>query len=94
VTLVLIREVATGEEVRWDERHTVDDAIDYYRDGNGSCDCNRSLNWYYAHGATVEEAWALMDPEDTGMCRGVGKYAVKVLDEAGAVAYEDDGYPK
>ena len=58
---VLIRDNATREErlcpqteVKW----TDDCDVYWWTDGNMGCDCNRSLCFARAGGATEEEAWA------------------------------------
>lgn len=90
MAIVLIRDVETGQEVRWEDHHSVEADMVYYRDEGGSCDCNRELNFRRALGWNEDAIWEA----ETGFCAGRGRYAVKVLDEAGNVAYEDDGHPR
>lgn len=54
-----------------------------WQDGNYSCDCNRSLFFARAGGASDDESW-----EQCSEC-GDGEFFVRVSTPAGFIVYED-----
>lgn len=91
VLTVRIRKNDTSEEVTREVWHDdADSAHFYYSEGNGSCDCNRLLEWRRGMGLLGEGEWP---DDDTGYCLGKGQYAVTLLEGAEAI-YQDDGNPR